>query len=119
LWLIAGSANMVISLASGPMGQARNLFGQEVVAPRWRSASAATGGMGNLFGWASLTMLGGYLVPLLGFGGVFYLSAAMVSASGLLMLGYTRRTAPRPQLVTPLTVPVGMSSQPPEDCAPC
>ncbi|HSM70190.1 MAG TPA: MFS transporter [Anaerolineales bacterium] len=69
---------------------ARNLFSQEIVKPRWRTTTSAiaTGGIG--LGWASTALAGGYLIPRIGFSGLFWIGALLAFVAAILLWGFNR-----------------------------
>jgi hypothetical protein len=87
LW-IAAAAYMGAMASFTIVGAGRDLFGQEMVIPRWRTSSQAVAIFGLAMGNAVAAVLGGLLILAVGFGALylFGMSAACV-ASGLLF-GY-------------------------------
>lgn len=75
-------------------GPSRNIFSQEIVPLRWRTTTAAIATIGLGLGWASTAAVGGYLIPRIGFGGLFWISALLAFVAAILLWGYirTRRT---------------------------
>jgi hypothetical protein len=71
-------------------GPSRNIFSQEIVTPRWRTTTSAIATVGQGLGWASTAMAGGYLIPRIGFGGLFWMSALLSFMAAILMWGYIR-----------------------------
>ncbi len=49
----------------------RDLFGQAMTVPRWRTTTAAVLIIGVALGWATAGIIGGYLIDSLGFGSMF------------------------------------------------
>jgi MFS family permease len=94
LLLIAGIPSLAAAAAGliGVMGMGailnttRTIFGQMIVAPRWRATISAISSVGLALAWGSAAGLGGYISGLIGFRGVFMLSAFFVLSSvGLLL----------------------------------
>jgi predicted MFS family arabinose efflux permease len=69
----------------------RSMFGQESVAPEWRTTVSAVSTIANTLACAGMSMAGGYLIATGGYGGLFSLAAACVGGSALLMLASVRR----------------------------
>lgn len=67
---------------------ARNIFSQELVAPRWRTIMSAAFTIGLALGWASAAGLGGYLITASGYRTLFFVGAMMALCSGMLLWGY-------------------------------
>jgi MFS family permease len=89
-WVLASLAFVTLMSMYGISGPGRNVFSLEVVSPRWRTTTAAITTIGLALGWASTAAMGGFLIPLIGFGGVFLTSTLLAFISGLLALGYIR-----------------------------
>jgi predicted MFS family arabinose efflux permease len=69
----------------------RDLFGQEMVLPRWRTASQGVAIVGLALGWAMAGVVGGYLIETVGFGAVFLAGAVSALFSAGLLAGFLRR----------------------------
>jgi len=69
----------------------RDLFGQEMVLPRWRTASQGVAIIGLALGWAMIGVVGGYLIETVGFGVVFLAGAVSALFSAGLLIGFLRR----------------------------
>jgi predicted MFS family arabinose efflux permease len=90
-WLAAGVGFAgLTALFSATIGSVR-LFSQEVVAPRWRTASAAAFMTGGGVGQAAVSVAGGYTIATLGYQPLFLAATGLIAASGLLFEGYFRR----------------------------
>ena len=63
---------------------------QESVAPEWRSITSAIATMGNTLGMAGPSIAGGYPIAARGYSGLFYLGAALMGGSALLVLSHIR-----------------------------
>jgi uncharacterized membrane protein YfcA len=86
----AGLAFLLVSIASSFAAPARSLFGQQSVIPRWRTTVNAVSIIslacrGGLAGY-----IGGRLITLTGFSGMFVTSAALALA-GVVMFAVSRR----------------------------
>lgn len=66
------------------------IFQMEVVAPRWRGLTSGLTNAATGIGFASMSFSGGYLIPVVGYGGVFMLSATLVLSSALIFGFYFR-----------------------------
>ena len=92
--LILAGFPFVAAAALGYMGimaaftvtsASRDLFGQELVAVRWRTSSQATAMIGLALGFATAGVVGGYLIEAVSFSALFFAAAlAAVLAAGLL-----------------------------------
>lgn len=79
-------------MAAGAMfamsAAARNVFSQEIVAPRFWTTSSAVSTIGLALGWGLAAAVGGASIRVVGFGGVFLLSGLCALASALLTFGF-------------------------------
>jgi predicted MFS family arabinose efflux permease len=82
-------------LATNFNGTARNLFGQESVAPRWRAIASAVNGVSWALGNALAALLGGRIIAGTGYQALFLTSAAAALTSILLYGVYERVRVPR------------------------
>ncbi len=91
IW-IAAAAYMGAMASFTIVGAGRDLFGQEMVLPRWRTSSQAVAIFGLAMGNAVAAVLGGLLIVAAGFGALylFGMSAAVVAAGLLFVYLYTR-----------------------------
>jgi hypothetical protein len=91
LWL-AAVAYMGAMASFTIVGAGRDLFGQEMVIPRWRTSSQAVAIFGLAMGNAVAAVLGGLLILAVGFGTLylFGMSAACVAAGLLFVYLYMR-----------------------------
>jgi hypothetical protein len=102
LWTMAALGFMGVMTMAAVHGPARNVFSQELVAPRWRTTTAAILTIGTALGWASTAAAGGFVIAAVGFTGLFALSAGL--AAGAAVLAWTM-TIPQPLAETaPFTV---------------
>jgi MFS family permease len=69
----------------------RDLFGQEIVIPRWRTTAQGTAVVGLALGWATAGVVGGYLIETIGFGIIFFTGAVSAMLSALLLVAFLRR----------------------------
>jgi hypothetical protein len=87
---VAGIAYMVAMSMSSIFGAIRSLFSQQLVDMSWRTTAAAILTIGLGFGWAGSAVIGGSLLGIVGFQGLFYLSAALALTAGMMTWGYHR-----------------------------
>jgi MFS family permease len=71
-------------------GAVTNVMQMEIVSPAWRGATSGLSSMAGGLGFASMALGGGYIVPVLGYRGLFLISAGLVTASALLFWLYFR-----------------------------
>jgi MFS family permease len=104
---VAALAYMAILAVQTLAETGRNLFGQELVPPAWRTLSQAAAMLGQASGLAAAAIGGGLLVETLGFGPLFAAGALSVLLAAGLLLGYLRTAPAHPALPaeTPLPVP--------------
>jgi predicted MFS family arabinose efflux permease len=69
----------------------RDLFGQEIVMPRWRTTIQGAVIIGLALGWATAGVVGGYVIEAIGFGALFLASAVSAMLSAVLLVGFLRR----------------------------
>lgn len=74
---------------------ARMLYGQQIVAPGWRTLAASAQTIGLGLGWGFSAVVGGAIVTGFGFGAYFALSAAIAALGSLLMFARGRRLGTR------------------------
>jgi predicted MFS family arabinose efflux permease len=87
-WLPATLGYMGMMIALAVNGPARNIFSQEIVAPRWRTTTSAISTIGLALGWSSAAAVGGYMSAQAGFRSLFLVSAVLAFAAAALLLGY-------------------------------
>jgi MFS family permease len=100
---IAALAFMGVIAMSTVAGTTRDLFGQEMVTPGWRTTSQGVAIIGLALGWATVGLVGGYLIETIGFGALFLIGAISALVSAGLLVGFLRRrqalTLPEPERV--------------------
>jgi MFS family permease len=94
LW-VAAVAYMAVIAAFTAMGTTRDLFGQELVIPRWRTSSQGVAMIGMSLGWATAGVVGGALIETTGFGALFFAGALAAALAATLLFAYLRRAAGR------------------------
>jgi MFS family permease len=94
LWVAAGAYMAVVATFTA-VGTTRDLYGQELVAPRWRTSSQGVAMIGMALGWATAGVVGGALIESVGFGALFLAGAAAALLAAGLLWGRLRRT-PQP-----------------------
>ncbi len=95
LWLAAGA--YVGCIATFTLtGTGRDMLGQELVIPRWRTGSQAVAIIGMALGWATAGILGGLLIAMRGFSALFLSERASLAPSRFPALHFPspRRWAP-------------------------
>jgi MFS family permease len=90
---IIGAAYLALAAALAVVRASRNLFGQELVAPRWRTSSQGAGALGLAFGVAVAGTAGGAIVTAVGFSAMFAAGALVTLISALCLYGYLQRSA--------------------------
>jgi MFS family permease len=90
LWVAAG-AYMAVMAAIACLGTSRDLFGQELVIPRWRTSSQGVAMIGMSLGWAAAGVIGGVLIEAAGFSNLFLVGAVAAFLAAGLLFGYLRR----------------------------
>jgi predicted MFS family arabinose efflux permease len=76
------------SLTTSMVGTMRGLLSQEIVQPRWHSATSAINILGMALGWGSMAILGGMLIGVIEFSGLMVISAACALASAVLIFSF-------------------------------
>ena len=83
-WLpVAGAAYMAAMSVVAVHGATRNVFSQEIVAAPWRTTTAAILTVGMGLGWASSAAIGGLLVAVVDFRGLFFLTSGLVGVAAI------------------------------------
>jgi len=98
-WIAAGVAFVLASMASSFAMPARSLFGQESVQPRWRTTVNAVATISLAAGTGLAGYVGGRLIDLAGFRGLFLISAALALTGVMMYAGGRRRKAAQPVVV--------------------
>jgi MFS family permease len=96
---IAALAFMGVIAMVTVAGTTRDLFGQEMVTPGWRTTSQGVAIIGLALGWAAAGLVGGTLIETMGFGVMFLVGAISALFSAGLLVGFLRRRTP--ELPTP------------------
>jgi predicted MFS family arabinose efflux permease len=91
LW-VAAVAYMAILAAVACLGTSRDLFGQELVVPRWRTSSQGVAVIGLSLGWAAAGVIGGVVIDAAGFAALFLAGALAAWLAAGLLYGYLRRS---------------------------
>jgi MFS family permease len=107
-WLPATLGYMAMMIVLAVNGPARNIFSQEIAAPRWRTTTSAISTIGVALGWSGAAAAGGYLSAQVGFRSLFQVSAVLAFAAAVLLLGYTY--ARSKQLQPAATLQVGQTA---------
>jgi MFS family permease len=92
LWA-ASAAYMGVIAMTTLTGASRDLLGQELVAPRWRTTIQSAVIIGLALGWAAIGFVGGWLIDTVGFGAMFLAGVicALISAGMLVAFLRARR----------------------------
>jgi MFS family permease len=90
-----GSSAM-FALTVGPL----RLFSQELVAPRWQTIMASAFMLGSGSAFATLSLVGGYIIVSLGYRTLFLVATGLIGAATLLFWFYFR--IPRGELARPI-----------------
>lgn len=94
LWPAAAAYIAIIALLTLG-GTSRDMLGQELVIPRWRTTSQGVAMIGMALGGAAAAVAGGLLIDRIGFGALFLAGAAFSTIAAALLLAYPRtRTYP-------------------------
>jgi hypothetical protein len=97
VWVAAVAYVGVIALIT--VGStARDMFGQEIVLPRWRTTSQGAAIIGLALGWSLAGIGGGALIKASGFGALYFAGAVAALLAAGLLVGYLRRAGARPPL---------------------
>lgn len=96
LWA-ASAAYMGVIAMTTLTGASRDLLGQELVAPRWRTTIQSAVIIGLALGWAAIGFAGGWLIDTVGYGAMFLTGVicALISAGMLVAFLRTRRSEER------------------------
>jgi MFS family permease len=94
----AATALMGVMTMAAIHAPARSVFSQQAVAPRWRTTTSAILTIGNALGWASTAAAGGFVIAVLGFEGLFALSAGLAAGAAVLALATHRLQFREPRL---------------------
>lgn len=90
VWVAATAYMGVIAMATF-MGTSRDLLGQQLVTPRWRTTIQSVVIIGLALGWAAIGVVGGWLIEAIGFGAMFLTGAGAALASAALLAVFLRR----------------------------
>ena len=94
-FLAAAVGFSFLSLLGSIGAGVRGLLSQEIVQPRWRTATSAILILGLALGWASMTLLGSLVIGRWHFSGLMYISAVSALLSMVLILVYLRQNKAR------------------------
>jgi MFS family permease len=98
-WLPAAIGFAAVVSLVAVAGTSQNLWSQELVAEHWRSISAAVLSIGLALGWGASAAMGGFLVEAVGFRGYFFVGAALVLTSSVILAGHRYSQRNRVQTV--------------------
>lgn len=93
LWFAAASYMGIIAMTT-LTGASRDLLGQELVTPRWRTTIQSVVIIGLALGWAAIGFVGGWLIDAVGFGAMWLagIVCALIAASMLATFLRARRS---------------------------
>ena len=93
LWFAAASYMGVIAMTT-LTGASRDLLGQELVTPRWRTTIQSVVIIGLALGWATIGFVGGWLIEAVGFGAMWLtgVTGTLIAAGMLVAFLRMRRT---------------------------
>ncbi len=97
--LAATLSRMVTGATVSINGATKNVFSQEIVTPRWRTTSSAVSTVGLALGWALAAAVGGALIRVIGFGGVFLLGGLFTLASAVLTFVFLQSRRARARIL--------------------
>ena len=89
-WLAAGAGFLGITAMSSISQPTLNVFGQEVVEPRWRSAVSAAAVMAMGLGYSVAGVVGGPVIAAFGYRTLFALTGTLPALGAMLFWGYFR-----------------------------
>ena len=89
-WGTAGFAFVGISALATIRFAAFGVYQQEMVSTRWRSIMSGATNMASGLSFSSISLVGGYMVPALGYHSLFLLSAALTALGTIIFWSYFR-----------------------------
>ena len=92
LWPAAAAYIAIIALLTLG-GASRDMLGQELVPPHWRTTSQGVAMIGMALGGAAAAVAGGLLVDRIGFGALFLAGVASSTIAAALLIAYPRTRA--------------------------
>jgi hypothetical protein len=98
VWVAAIAYIGVIALVT-MSSTARDMFGQEIVLPRWRTTSQGVAIIGLALGWSLAGIGGGALIKTSGFGALYFAGAVAALLAAGLLIGYLRWASTRPRAI--------------------
>jgi MFS family permease len=114
--LVAGVAFMTVMSMVAIHAPTRAVFSQQIVGAQWRTTTAAILSVGMGLGWASAAAVGGLLLSVFDFQGVFFLVSCLASTGAVISWGYLRGQRVRQSVAPPsnLVASTSITSYPPE-----
>ena len=104
IWQVAAAGFILISLLSNFSVISRNIFSQEIVKPRWRTTVNAVISICLALSMGVAGMVGGRIIPIIGFSGMFTIGAALALLSVLLYSTWQLKASNRVTAETPIEV---------------
>jgi MFS family permease len=89
VWMV-GLAYMAVIAMVTVMATARDMFGQELVTPRWRTTISAVAMIGLALGWSTAGIAGGYLIKAQGYGTLYFVGVGSALLAVAVLAGYLR-----------------------------
>lgn len=89
-WGMAGLAFVGISALTTIRFAAFAVYQQEMIGTRWRSMMSGATSMASGLSFSTISLVGGYLVPSLGYGSFFFLSAALTALGTIIFWIFNR-----------------------------
>ena len=96
-WLLVGIGFVLVVGAVSLTSSVSSAVHMEIVPPAWRGTTAGAISMAMGVGYTGMSLGGGYLIPVIGFDGVFFTAAALTTLSALLYHLVLRRRYRRDQ----------------------
>ncbi len=89
-WGVAGLAYVALSALASIRFAAFVVYQQEMVPARWRSIMSGAASMASGLSFSSVALVGGYMIPALGYDSLFLLCAGLTGVGTLVFWGYFR-----------------------------
>jgi MFS family permease len=80
------SATVMFFVTTGPV----RVFGQELVAPRWRTAMASSFMLGAGLAYSAMSLAGGYVIVAVGYRFLFLMASGLIATGAVLFWAYFR-----------------------------
>jgi len=100
---VAALGYMAVIATFTVTGTTRDLFGQELVTPRWRTSSQGVAVIGMALGWSAAGVVGGILIEAVGFSALYLIGSLTALLAAVLLLGFLRTVGRRQPVPTEST----------------